>query len=228
MNATLTFGQPGAAGEGLRERKKQQTRRAIGEAAAQVFDEVGYENARTVEIARRANVAEATLFRYFPTKADLAVEQGRRAIGRMVAALFARPSSETPYEAVLAAATPHTVLALVSERHDRIFRLLQSDQVASRTFFAVFEACDQVADDIARRLRTTTKDPRVRVMAYACVGVVITSFREWSEAPATSDALSIFRRHLEVLRPVLDVGGAPERGEGGKGGEKTGPQVRSR
>lgn len=215
MSATLTTGSHRSDSEGLRERKKQETRRAIGEAAAQVFDEVGYENARTVEIARRANVAEATLFRYFPTKADLAVEQGRRAIGRMIAALFARPLSETPYEAALAAATPETVLALVSERPDRIFRLLENDQVAARTLFAVFEACDQVVIDIARRLRTNTEDPRGRVMANACVGVVITSFREWSEAPGTSDALAIFRRHLEVLRPVLDVGGASSRGEGG-------------
>lgn len=228
MTVTRSSDRRGSDGGGLRERKKLQTRRAIGDAAAQVFDEVGYENAKTVEIARRANVAEATLFRYFPTKADLAVEQGRRAIGGMVAALFARPLSETPYEAALAAATPDTVLALVSERHDRIFGLLANDQVAARTLFAVFEACDHVVVDTARRLRTTAKDPRARVVANACVGVVITSFREWSEAPETSDALAIFRRHLEVLRPVLDVGGRSTRRERGKGPKKRGQQVRSR
>lgn len=200
---------------GLRERKKQRTRQSIAEAAAQVFDEVGYEKARTAEIARRADVAEATLFRYFPTKADLAVEQVHWAIARMVSALSARPLQETPYAAVLAAATPETVLDLVSERPDRIFRLLKNEQVASRTLFAIFEACDQVAVDIARRLGTTTEDPHAKVMANACVGVVITSLQEWSQAPGSSDALAIFRRHLKVLRPVLDAENVSARGARG-------------
>lgn len=212
MRVTLTSADSDLDGQGRRERKKQKTRDSLAEAAAEIFDEVGYKKARTAEIARRADVAEATLFRYFPTKADLAVEQMRRGIARMVSALSARPQDETPYEAALAAATPETVADLVSERPDRIFRLLKNEQVAALTLFAVFEACEQVAIEMARRLGTASTDPQARVMANACVGVVITSLQEWSEAPRRSDALAIYRRHLEVLRPVLDEGGVSARG----------------
>jgi AcrR family transcriptional regulator len=45
--------------------------KAIITAAAQLIGERGIDGATTAEIARRANVTEKTLFRYFPSKKDL-------------------------------------------------------------------------------------------------------------------------------------------------------------
>jgi len=56
---------------GLRERKKQQTRTAIATAAVELFASRGFEAVKVAEIAVRANVSEATVFNYFPTKEDL-------------------------------------------------------------------------------------------------------------------------------------------------------------
>jgi AcrR family transcriptional regulator len=56
---------------GLRERKKQQTREAIAETARRLFSERGFERVTVAEIARDADVAEKTVFNYFPTKEDL-------------------------------------------------------------------------------------------------------------------------------------------------------------
>jgi AcrR family transcriptional regulator len=56
---------------GLRERKKQQTREAIAETARRLFGERGFERVTVAEIARAADVAEKTVFNYFPTKEDL-------------------------------------------------------------------------------------------------------------------------------------------------------------
>jgi hypothetical protein len=89
---------------GLRDRKKARTRQQILDVASELFAEMGYENARTAAIARRAEVSEATLFRYFSSKAELAVDRQRQASLAIVSAIAARPADERPFEAVSAVA----------------------------------------------------------------------------------------------------------------------------
>jgi AcrR family transcriptional regulator len=56
---------------GLRERKKQQTRREIFEASQRLFARRSFEDVTVAEVARAANVSEMTVYNYFPTKEDL-------------------------------------------------------------------------------------------------------------------------------------------------------------
>src|SRR5215203_4201039 len=56
---------------GLRERKKEQTRRHIAENARRLFSERGFERVTIAEVAQAADVAVQTVFNYFPTKEDL-------------------------------------------------------------------------------------------------------------------------------------------------------------
>ena len=56
---------------GLRERKKQRTYQVIADSAWRLFAERGFEQVPVAEIARQAEVSEATVFNYFPTKEEL-------------------------------------------------------------------------------------------------------------------------------------------------------------
>jgi AcrR family transcriptional regulator len=78
------------AREGLRERKKRQTRTAIFAAARRLFVERGFDAVTVAEIARAADVSEKTVFNHFPTKEDLALAGGEERRAALVAALRAR------------------------------------------------------------------------------------------------------------------------------------------
>ncbi len=79
---------------GLRERKKLRTRQLIAEAARRLFVERGFDAVPVAAVAREAEVSEATVFNYFPTKEDL-VYQGMEAFEtELLATLRNRPAGE--------------------------------------------------------------------------------------------------------------------------------------
>jgi AcrR family transcriptional regulator len=60
---------------GLRELKKARTRQLIADTAARLFAERGYESVAVLDVAREAEVAEQTVYNYFPTKEQLVTDR---------------------------------------------------------------------------------------------------------------------------------------------------------
>jgi AcrR family transcriptional regulator len=80
---------------GLRERKKEQTRQAIREAALRLFAQRGFDGVTVAEIASAANVSVATLFNYFPTKEDLVYARMETFEADLITAIREREPGET-------------------------------------------------------------------------------------------------------------------------------------
>ena len=66
------------ASPGLREIKKARTRRHIAATAARLFAERGYEHVAVADVARAAEVAEQTVYNYFPAKEARSPTSSRR------------------------------------------------------------------------------------------------------------------------------------------------------
>jgi AcrR family transcriptional regulator len=96
---------------GLRERKKQLTRRAISDAATELFMRNGFDNTTLVEVAAVVGVSEQTVLNYFPTKTDLFFDEEDWYRGPM-RAMRERGLDESAGEAVL-----HWYLADLRRRH---------------------------------------------------------------------------------------------------------------
>ena len=100
--------------QGLRERKKERTRQLIAETARRLFAERGFAAVTVAEIAREADVAEKTVFNYFPTKEDLFYSRLDAFERELLDAIREREPNETVLDAFgRFLLQPRGVLALV-------------------------------------------------------------------------------------------------------------------
>ncbi|MGI5132555.1 TetR/AcrR family transcriptional regulator [Pseudonocardia sp. CA-107938] len=102
--------------DGLRERKKQETRTALSWAATRLVIERGYAEVRIEDIADAAGVSLRTFRNYFSSKAEavaMAVaDRQRQRVQRIADDLRARPADEPLWPAVLAAVEAQFALGL--------------------------------------------------------------------------------------------------------------------
>ena len=77
---------------GRRETNREATRKRIVAAALHLFETRGFEAATTRQIARRAKIAEGTVFNYFATKEDIALHFFELEVDHAIAAVRARKS----------------------------------------------------------------------------------------------------------------------------------------
>lgn len=74
-----------------RERKKAATRRAIADAALELFLKRGFDNVSVREIADAADVSPTTVFAHFPCKEAIAVDEDDEMRERLTSAVSDRP-----------------------------------------------------------------------------------------------------------------------------------------
>jgi AcrR family transcriptional regulator len=87
---------------GLRERKKEQTRRNIEVAALKLFVERGYQATTVADIAEAADIAPRTFFAYFPSKEAVLFADFDTTFDQLRAHMDERGPDETTFDAVRA------------------------------------------------------------------------------------------------------------------------------
>jgi AcrR family transcriptional regulator len=162
---------------GLRERKKEQTRQAIREAALRLFSERGFHGVTIAEIADQANVSVATVFNYFPTTEDL-VYSGMEAFeDELLRAIRERPAGEP-----ILTAFAHFVLVPrgLLESTDQgarqalaaVTRMIIGSPALRAREQQVLERCTHsLAELIAEETGAVPSDVRPWVIANALIGV---------------------------------------------------------
>jgi AcrR family transcriptional regulator len=187
---------------GLREQKKEQTRRLITETAWRLFADRGFDQVSVAEVAREAQVAETTVFNYFRTKEDL-FYSGLEGFGaELVDAVRDRAAGESALVAfrrfVLGA---QGMLARVAEGDAEALARARSVMVmvagSPRLRAREQEALATIADGLAEVLAAEGGDElTARVVANALVGVHRTLIEYVRRRVLADD---------EVLRLAADV-----------------------
>jgi AcrR family transcriptional regulator len=157
---------------GLRERKKQQTRLAIAEAARRLFGERGFDAVTVADVAQEADVSEGTVFNYFPTKEDLFYSPMEAFEADLVAAVAQRKTGES-----VAAAFQRFVLersAGLAERAELIATavsvLTASPALRAREREISAQYTQALAELIAEEARKPRDDVEAAVVASALMG----------------------------------------------------------
>jgi AcrR family transcriptional regulator len=165
---------------GLRELKKEQTRQHIADTAFRLFADRGFDRVTVAEIAREAQVAEATVFNYFVSKEDLFYWRLEAFGARLADAVSARPAGEPALAAFGRALLAEGGLLAQVEAGDAqaLERLRTINRVISGSPALLAreqQAFTRNADALAALLATETGAPagdlRPQVAANALLGV---------------------------------------------------------
>lgn len=159
---------------GLRERKKEQTRQQIFEAARRLFAERGFEAVTVAEVARAADVSEVTVFNYFPTKEDLFYGGMQFFEEQLLEAVRTRPRGETPVKALKRKLLESTAGITSRERFESIVHAAKamggSPSLAAREREIVERYTLRLAQLLAEETGSDPNDVEPLAIASALIG----------------------------------------------------------
>ncbi|MER6801642.1 MULTISPECIES: TetR/AcrR family transcriptional regulator [Streptomyces] len=224
----------GAAGGGLRERKKRATRAALAEAAVRLAAEHGAEKVTVEAISAAAGVSVRTFFNYFDTRDDAFVVIDADAGARMRRAVLDAPAALSPLEALREAMVAE--LAEAEQQHE-LWRLHAqvlhaSPHLLVRSLGAHMADETELAEAIAARIRAGGRpatasvpgavpgpgsdeerrkalDLYPRLLAAVAGTAVRTSVEHWYARQEEGAFLDVFQEVFALLAAGLPAPPAP-------------------
>jgi AcrR family transcriptional regulator len=164
-----------AASGSLRERKRDRTRRALVDAAVDLFERNGYDGTTVADIAEAADIGTRTFFSYFASKEELLFPESDARVAAAVAAIAGREPGDRPADVLLRAL--RDVGAADGEPDDMVDRVAALRTRLFATVPAVRGRALQIQLDaqreIARHLRRAFPDELDQVTAAALVGAFV-------------------------------------------------------
>ncbi|WP_018544530.1 TetR/AcrR family transcriptional regulator [Streptomyces sp. LaPpAH-108] len=188
--------------EGLRERKKRETRQRISDIATGLFLERGFMTVTMTDVAEAADVSVNTVYNYFPAKEDLFFDRADSLVDRLTRWVRGRDAGESAARAVLRelrgeveAVSPR--LGLV-RGYDRFMRVIhEAPPLRSRLWTLQQEIQDHLAASLREETGAAADDPRPALMAGQICWADQTVFA------AIGRAMLAGREPAEVSREVL-------------------------
>jgi AcrR family transcriptional regulator len=156
--------------EGLRERKKRETRQRISDIATGLFLEHGFVTVTIADVAEAADVSVNTVYNYFPAKEDLFFDRSQGVVDRLSRWVRGRDSGESATRAVLRelraeieAVSPRIGLI---EGYDRFMRCIdEAPPLRSRLWSMQQELQDNLEATLREETRAPAGDPLPTLIA---------------------------------------------------------------
>lgn len=195
-------------GMGLRERKKQETRAAISDAALRLAVTRGFENVLIDDIAAEAGVSPRTVNNYFSSKQEAIVSRAVDRARRAADVLAERPPEEPLWEALTHAIVAQYENASMPgvERQAGIRLMLAAPAVRAEFLNVHFESQRALAAAIARRTGLDAeRDLYPSLAAGAAAAAESAAMGLWVTADPPVDLEPLLRDALRQLAAGLPV-----------------------
>jgi AcrR family transcriptional regulator len=190
--------------EGLRARKRRETRRRLAETGLRLFLERGYEQTTLDAIAEAAGVSRRTVFHYFDQKEDIlhAWQSGLRDMLRE--AILAERPDRPPLDVVLRA-----MLRLVGQYQAedivRIEKLLASTHRLGASKHAKYAEQEQaVFEALVHLWPAPERGNALRLVAMVSVGALRLAFERWAERNGADPLAHHLRSTFAELKGEID------------------------
>lgn len=166
---------------GLRERKKQERRRRIEDAAVELFERDGFEATTVEQIAAAADIAPRTFFSYFETKDDVVLADYAERLDRILGELGRRPLDVPAWTALRASFA--VVASDYAAEEDRIARrfaiMATTPSVLARSLQLQLGWERALAAALATRADAGADDPDPGLLAAAALAAMRSSLQHW-------------------------------------------------
>jgi AcrR family transcriptional regulator len=197
--------------DGLRERKKRETRQHISDVATRLFSERGFDNVTVAEVAEAANVSKMTVFNYFPRKEDLFFDledEWRTGIAR---AIRERPPDESPVAALRRFMRELTLdgnpMSGVSAGVPWFWAIVEKSAALRGRLREMDEALQlHLAELFAETTGAPARDPTAQMAAGMAFAVHRTLYNEARRRLSTGEAVESVRKgHLAMIERGFEL-----------------------
>lgn len=193
-----------AEAPGLRQRKRQQTRERLTRAAMALFLERGFEATTLDDIAAAADISRRSFFHYFASKEDVVFAWHEESTAALIAAVAARPASEsmlTAAENAIAAMArqlePGEAIAMARLKRDNP-ALQARDQVK-------YEKLERaLAEALGKRAGHKTERLQARLVAMIATGAMRIGGELWAAEGAREKPEALAKRTFAAIRAIFN------------------------
>ena len=202
----------GPISEGLRQRKRRQTRAALSRAAIRLSIQRGWETVTVDEIAAAANVSPRTFRNYFSTKAEAVAAGHLERMLRIADELRARPADEQLWTAITNSVSAQfepprqggRQLADASPWMERIRFLFTEPAIQGEVLKASAAAQSELARAIAERIGLSrASDLYPQLVAAIVVAVVGVVSDRWLRDGPSGSIVPLMRRAFDLVAAGL-------------------------
>jgi len=192
---------------GLRERKRQQTRERLTRAAMALFLARGFEATTLDDIAAAADISRRSFFHYFASKEDVVFAWQEEITAALIAAVAARPASESM---LTAAENAISAMARQVDANEAIaMSCLKRDNPALRARDQVkYEKLERaLAEALGKRAgaKASVKTEReARLVAMIATGAMRVGQEVWTSEGAHEKPEASVKRIFAAIRAIFD------------------------